>query len=301
MESIVDILAQGRDREAQASKIHGFVVGLVTNITDPDRLGRIKVKFPWLSDDVESWWARVVQPMAGPSRGHWFIPEVDDEVLVGFEHGDVRFPYVIGSLYNGVDKPPEPKEITSTFAGTGYDHGAYNPTDIQDGKNDLRFFQSRSGHMIVFDDKAGAEKITVADKTGAHRLEIFTDKKKIVITSADGDIELIAEKQVLIRCEELRTETRKDTIMEVDGDMSITVKGKQTSTVTGKITRESKDSIADTASMNIDAKATQNITLTASMNLTAKGNLNLTAEAGVQATFKGGAMAILQGAMVKIN
>ena len=118
MESIIDILSQGRDREAQASKIYGFVIGIVTNNQDPDGLCRVKVKFPWLSDEVESWWARCAQPMAGADRGTMLIPEIDDEVLIGFEHGDVRFPYVVGALHNGVDKPPKANDITSAFGGT---------------------------------------------------------------------------------------------------------------------------------------------------------------------------------------
>src|SRR6516162_486840 len=105
-ESIIDILSQGRDREAQASKIYGLVVGIVTNNKDPDGLGRIKVKFPWLDDKLESWWARLAYPMVGKKMGFFYLPEINDEVLVGFEHGDVRFPYILGSLYNGVDKPP---------------------------------------------------------------------------------------------------------------------------------------------------------------------------------------------------
>ena len=79
-------------------RITGVVIGIVTNNNDPDRLGRVKVRFPWLSGSTESHWARVATPMAGNGRGLYFLPEVDDEVLVLFERGDVRFPFVIGAL-----------------------------------------------------------------------------------------------------------------------------------------------------------------------------------------------------------
>ena len=80
----------------------------MTNIKGgPDGLGRIKVKFPWLSDSLESDWARIVYPGAGKERGFMFTPEVDDEVIVCFEHGDFRRPYVLGGLFNGVDKPKD--------------------------------------------------------------------------------------------------------------------------------------------------------------------------------------------------
>ena len=83
-----------------SSRVTGVVVGVVTNNQDPDGLGRVKVKFPWLSDADESSWARIAAPMAGKERGLYFLPEVDDEVLVIFEHGDLRFPFVPGALWN---------------------------------------------------------------------------------------------------------------------------------------------------------------------------------------------------------
>lgn len=88
---------------------YGVVIGIVTNVDDPDDLGRIKVKFPWLADDEESHWARISNLLAGNNYGSWFLPPVGGEVLVAFEHGDIRFPYVLGMLWNGKDKPPQPK------------------------------------------------------------------------------------------------------------------------------------------------------------------------------------------------
>jgi phage protein D len=81
------------------------VVAQVTNTNDPDGLGRVKLKFPSLGNDVESWWARIASPSAGKDRGVLMMPLPNDEVLVAFEHGDVRRPYVIGSLWNGQAKP----------------------------------------------------------------------------------------------------------------------------------------------------------------------------------------------------
>ena len=86
---------------ASGPPIYGLVVAQVTDIADPDGMFRVKVALPWLSDDYESWWARVAQPGAGAGRGLVWLPEVGDEVLVGFGHGDVRAPYVIGGLFNG--------------------------------------------------------------------------------------------------------------------------------------------------------------------------------------------------------
>ena len=87
---------------------HGLVVGIVTNNDDPEKLGRVKVTFPTLSKEDESTWARVVTPGGGPKRGMQWLPEVDDEVLVGFELDDETRPVVLGGLWNRTDPPPQP-------------------------------------------------------------------------------------------------------------------------------------------------------------------------------------------------
>ena len=80
---------------------NGLVIGIVTNNKDPDKLGRVRVKFPTLADDLEGWWARVLSLNAGKQRGLLMMPQVGDEVVVGFEHGDPPRPFVVGSLWNG--------------------------------------------------------------------------------------------------------------------------------------------------------------------------------------------------------
>lgn len=149
-------------------RFYGVVVGVVTNNQDPDNLARVKVRFPWLSDDDESHWARVLTPMAGHGRGLYFLPEVDDEVLVAFQHGDVRFPYLLGALWNGQDKPPE----------------------TNDGANNLRTIKSRSGHIIRLDDTEGAEKIEIIDSS---------EKNSIVINTAENTITIVADADITIQ------------------------------------------------------------------------------------------------------
>ena len=81
------------------------VVGIVTQNDDPDGMGRVRVRYPALGDDIEGWWARIASPAAGSERGLLMMPIAGDEVLVAFEHGDVRRPYVLGALWNGSDQP----------------------------------------------------------------------------------------------------------------------------------------------------------------------------------------------------
>jgi uncharacterized protein involved in type VI secretion and phage assembly len=161
---------EGDEGDATAFRITGVVIGIVTNNKDPDNLGRVKVRFPWLSDSDESAWARVAAPMAGKDRGLYFLPEVDDEVLVVFEHGDMRFPYVLGALWNGQEKPPAKND---------------------DGKNDVRLIKSRSGHVIRLTDEANKEKIEIADKSGNNKLVFDTAANTISITT-DKDLKLSA-------------------------------------------------------------------------------------------------------------
>lgn len=150
-------------------RFYGVVVGVVTNNQDPDGQHRVKLRFPWLSMEHESHWARVVSAMAGNGRGAYFLPEPDDEVLVAFEHGSLEHPYVIGALWNGKDKPPE---------------------NNGDGKNDQRAIHSRSGHVIRLCDTDGAERLELIDKTG---------NNKIVITSADNKISIEAQGDIAIK------------------------------------------------------------------------------------------------------
>ena len=157
-------------RDHGRSRLFGAVVGIVTNNNDPDRLGRVKVKFPWLSAGDESAWARLAVPMAGNARGVCFLPEIDDEVLVMFDRGDVRLPYVIGALWNGKERPP---------------------VDNADGKNNLRVIKSRSGHVIRFNDEAGKETLEIVDASGGNRVVIDTANKTITVTSGQ-DIVLSA-------------------------------------------------------------------------------------------------------------
>ena len=198
---LFDLLSDTGNREAIASRIYGVVVGLVTNNEDPEGLGRVKVKFPWLSDEDESEWARVATPMAGNDRGIYFLPEVDDEVLVVFEHGDVRFPYIIGALWNGKDKPPATNE---------------------NGKNNLRVIKSRSGHVIRLNDEEGQETIEIIDKTANNSIVIDTATNTIAITT-NGDIILSASQgKIELEAQNIEIKSSADTKVEADGGMELT-------------------------------------------------------------------------------
>lgn len=192
------------------ARITGVVVGVVTNNQDPDGLGRVKVKFPWLSDADESYWARIVSPMAGNERGLYCLPEVDDEVLVVFEHGDVRFPYVLGALWNGKDKPP---------------------ADNSDGKNNVRLLKSRSGHVIRLSDEDGKEKIEIVDKSEKNSIVFDTAKNTITLT-ADKDIVLSAP-QGTIKLDGQKIEAKSSADAKVEAGAGMDVKASATLNIKG--------------------------------------------------------------------
>lgn len=208
--SLFDALLDAEAREAASRRIIGVVVGLVTNNKDPEGLGRVKVKFPWLSDADESDWARVAAPMAGNDRGAYFLPEVDDEVLVAFEHGDARSPYIVGTLWNGKDAPPAKND---------------------DGKNNLRLIKSRSGHTIKLNDEDGKETIEILDKTKRNSIVIDTSENTITITS-EKDITLSASKGAIkLDAQKIELKSSADTKIEAGDKMD--VKSGATMTIKG--------------------------------------------------------------------
>jgi uncharacterized protein involved in type VI secretion and phage assembly len=146
------------------------VIGVVTNVKDPDGLGRVKVKFPWMAEanaKVESNWARIAAPSAGKSRGFYFLPEVDDEVLVAFEHGNPNYPYIVGMLWNGKDAPSEKNTVAHTGEGTIH-----------------RMIVSRLGHRVVFDDSNSKKSILIEDSSKNQSIFIDTVKNAITIKAA---------------------------------------------------------------------------------------------------------------------
>jgi uncharacterized protein involved in type VI secretion and phage assembly len=143
---------------------YGLFAALVTDLRDPDGKGRVKITLPWAADASGSRyeaWARIATLMGGADRGTWFIPDVNDEVLVGFEGGDARYPYVVGGLWNGNDNPP-----------TSMD-GA--------GKNAVKMIKSRNGVTITLDDTDGQEKMVLETPGG----------QKITMKDGPGSIEIV--------------------------------------------------------------------------------------------------------------
>lgn len=167
---------------------YGVYPALVSDIKDPDNQGRVKIKLPWAPDtggaEYEAW-ARLATFMGGNNRGSWFIPDVNDEVLVSFEAGDPRRPYVVGALWNGSDAPPE-----------SMDGG---------GQNNKKVLRSRNGVKVTLDDTNGQEQMiletpggqTITLKDGPGSIEL-SDANGNTITMDSSGITITAAAQVKI-------------------------------------------------------------------------------------------------------
>lgn len=184
---------------APSSTVPGVVPAVVTDVDDPDGAGRVKVTFPWLADDYESWWARLAQLGAGDRRGAVWLPEVGDEVLVAFEHGDTRRPYVVGGLYNGVDLPRLGDDLVDPSTGAVRRRG----------------FVSRAGHRLVFlddDAKSGAALVS-----GDDSLRIALKQSDTTITiSSSGAVSITGSSEVTVT---------SDGSISLEAGTSLTLKG----------------------------------------------------------------------------
>jgi phage protein D/phage baseplate assembly protein gpV len=199
---------------ASAPIFAGVVPAIVTDVKDPDDIGRVKVKFPWISDSFVSDWARMSQIGAGKDRGAVFLPEVDDEVLVAFEQGDFRRPYVIGGLYNGVDKPK---------LGQGLIDGS-------SGAVKRRGLISKHGHGLVFFDDDGKDGLALLTGDKGMRISLNKGSTTIKVTSS-GKIKIEGSQDVSIKAggslsvEATSTLSLKGASVSITGNADVSVSG----------------------------------------------------------------------------
>ncbi|MEU0625982.1 VgrG-related protein [Streptomyces sp. NPDC005989] len=240
------------------SRCAGLVSGTVTDTHDPEGSGRVKVRFPWLSDEYASDWARTAQS-GGTSGGEAFIPEVGDEVLVGFEHGHLDRPYVLAGLYNGKDRPSQgsgsgggggggpagggPGGAAGAVAGavTG-ESSASGPAsepapgaplvDPTSGAVNRRSIASKSGNQLeILDDANGPQGVRLL--TGDGKLKIDLDRKgTVIVINSDGSVNIEAKQQVSIKAARGVALDGGQGTLELSGD-SVTLKSRSGVSVDG--------------------------------------------------------------------
>ncbi|MBK1704707.1 phage baseplate assembly protein V [Halochromatium glycolicum] len=160
-------MALDRERDARIAtglggRFYGVYPAVVTDLNDPEGQGRVRIRLPWSPDDSGGYeaWARLATLMGGNNRGSWFVPDLDDEVLVVFQAGDTRWPFVIGGLWNGVDTPPEQMDAS--------------------GNNDIKSLRSRNGVKVTLDDASGQERLILETPGG----------QQVSLTDGPGVVEL---------------------------------------------------------------------------------------------------------------
>ncbi|MBA3820767.1 MAG: hypothetical protein H0X17_17885, partial [Deltaproteobacteria bacterium] len=171
----------------RASKMRGVYLAIVCDNKEGDGNPgyRVKVKYPWMSEQEQTFWARIATPMGGKERGTYFLPEVDDQLLIVFEHGDIHRPIVIGAVWS---KQQQPVEVNAS------------------GKNNTKLIKSRAGHRLIFDDKEGEEKITIVDSTKKNKI-VIDSKNKVVKIECEGDIEVKAQSNIVMHSNALKIGT----------------------------------------------------------------------------------------------
>lgn len=189
-------------------QIHGLAIGIVTNNEDPDGLARVRVRLTWQAEGEESFWARIITPMAMADKGVFFLPEVGDEVMVGFERGDMSHPYIMGSVWNGQATPPETNA---------------------DGNNDVRMIRTRSGHELRFFD-GDPPSVELKLEDGKH---LLIDDQGVTLEDDQGNLLKIETSSGAITIESSSKLNLKSQTISIEAGASMDIKASGTLTLKG--------------------------------------------------------------------
>ena len=247
---------------------------VVMDNQDPEKLGRIRVQFLWQKEqdaELMTPWIRIAQPHGGDNKGFYFIPEIEEEVMVDFENGNAEKPYVVGTLWHGQQLPGD-KWYTDS--------------------NDVKAIRTRNGHTIEIHDEGDDGFIRIYDNEKENYILTFSTDDKLIKLESTGNIELHAEKDIIMKA-------GGNMEIEVEGDQTVKVKGKESIEVQGDQSIDVKGKIAQKASQDLTAEG---------MNVSLKANSKMSLESTqieqkASATMKldGGGMLEAKGGMVKIN
>ena len=198
----------------------GVVTAIVTNNQDPDDLGRVKIKYPWLDDNAESFWARVIGAGAAQEAGFYALPEVGDEVLIAFFHGDFNSPYVLGGLWNGKHAIPDDakgagaqeKHLVRTWQSK-----KKHKITLDDTANKKIHIETTDGHQFILDD---ADKSITLKTSGGLVLTMDDNGQKVTLESG-GNIEVEATGDLEVKAMNIKMKATANMDLEAGGMMKI--------------------------------------------------------------------------------
>lgn len=275
------------------------VTALVVDNDDPDELGRVQVKFPTLHEEPISFWLRQVSPNAGKKRGLYALPEVDDEVLVIFMNGSQDIGVIIGQFWNGKDVPPAEaignldSQKRTLYKGK-WSKDAYADGSGDDADNDRRFWLSRSGHIIGFDDTSGSETVQIWDKTGQMAIIMDSADKRLIIANNGGDLHIRTAKDLFFEAG-MNAKFKVGQDYEFEAGMNTKFKAGMDHKFEAGMNAKFK------AGMNYEIEAGMNYKAKAGMAAKIEGGLQFGAKGGLTAELKGGLQATVKAAFVMIN
>jgi uncharacterized protein involved in type VI secretion and phage assembly len=257
----------------------GLVIAVVTDNKDPEGKGRVKLKFPWLSGEHASSWARVLSMGGGATRGFQVLPAVNDEVLVGFEHGDIDHPYVIGGLWNGKDAPPKK-----------------NDQVVKNGQVNQWLIRTRSGHELVFDEGESDKKGQITIKTaGGHLVRLSDKDKALELKTAKHAVKLDDQGNLVA------LSSGGDLQIKATGKLQLQANGKLEITGTGGLDLKSNAALSMQANAALDIKSNATASISANAKLDLKSNAAASLQANAMLEVKSSAILNIQGTLVKIN
>ncbi|WP_377188355.1 phage baseplate assembly protein V [Ruegeria meonggei] len=195
MNKMMGMVATSEAERASDGFVRGLALGKVTDNEDPKGIGRVRVRLELHNEDQESFWARVATPMAGNEMGVYFLPQKDDEVLVGFIGEDPSHPVVLGSVWNGNAPPPE----------------------TNDGKNDRRLVRTRSGHEMRFDD-GDTDEVEVIHNKGAR---VYLAENKAILETDSGNTVTIDGGEISVTAAQKITLSAPQVIVDASGKAEV--------------------------------------------------------------------------------
>jgi len=239
---------------------------LVTDNNDPKGLGRIRVQFHWMGEGEKSPWLRVTSPHGGDSKGMFFMPEIGEEVIVGFEGDSPVKPYIIGTVYHGKAK--------TTFGNSG---------------NDVKALQTRSGNFLIMNDNAGS--VHVADAKGNDML-----------IDGSGNVKITASESIVLTCGNAKIEMKKDGTININGKQITTTATDKATMTSGQasFTADGQQNEADMAGTTASVSGTQQ-TNVKGMKTTVSADTELDLTANAEVSIQGQAMVAVKGAMITLN
>lgn len=268
----------GTTARVRDSAAYGLRIGIVTDNNHPEGDYRVRVKFPTEpssrdgktngaeENNDQSWWARIITfGAAKDGTGAFFLPEVDAEVICAFMNGDFNQPIVIGTVWNGVDKPAYSNVDGSSKTNRYQSNDAKMKAKSDAKKDDIRSISTRAKHELIFNDNASEPRVTIASGQ-KHRIvlndkgneptqiEIYdgkeenyilidTKNKKITVETKTGDMLLKAKNTLRLEAKTIETKSDQDTTMDVGKNFDMKAKSNMTMKASGQGTLQSSSTL----------------------------------------------------------